>query len=381
MYHHDDRSYPEAASEAAAKGRIKMEEMIQQALSRGTAQAVLTQIETQIPRDRMVPSHLLSVAPRGGDGYALQLPGDETWYPLHEHALGQICEKAGMPNRYLRELGVRGDWGRELAAENLDRLLSHQKTRNLIRVVGGDGAAEVRGFLSDRFRRLDSRPLVEAFCEACQAVGAVPVEGFGLDTKVRLRAVMPKVFEPAPHEVMLFGVEWGNSDFGDGGHTLKLWNQRVWCTNNAVLDEALRQVHLGGRIPEDVRLSERTMQLDAQTNASALQDVVSEYLGPQRIAGYLEKIREAVAVKLDEQDVTRLLKKELTESELVRVQNVFGHPDGQFVPAGASRYSLANAISWIAQAAGTNRRRELELQEVAGRVMGPVLDRRDGKKV
>jgi hypothetical protein len=387
MYHHDSRSYPVAASAAAAKARVKMEETIQKGLA--SAQATLEQVQSQVPRDRIVASQVLDVAPYGNDGYQLVLPGVEP-YRLHEHALGQLCERTGIPGRYVRELSSEGAWAQKLVSHNFCELLHHQRGRNLVRIVdtaetdpihGTPRDPEVRGFLSDRFRRLDSRPLLEAFVSACQDMGLVPIEGFALDTKVRMRAVLPQVFEPMPNEVMLFGLQWGNSDFGDGGHCVSLWNQRVWCTNTAVMDEVLRQVHLGGRIPDDVRLSQRTMELDSQTNASALQDVVREFIGPERVTGYLSRIREAVEERVDEKDVTRLLKKDLTEAELKRATDVFASADEINVPAGRTVYRLSNAVSWIAQAQGVSRQRQLELQDVAGKLMGNLVESRAARKV
>ena len=90
----------------------------------------------------------------------------------------------------------------KVGSEAGDRLvLLAPDTRFLLRSVNG----EVRGFLSDRFRRLDSRPIVDSFARVCQGVGALPVEGYVTDTKMALKAILPQVFEPVRHEVMAFG--------------------------------------------------------------------------------------------------------------------------------------------------------------------------------
>lgn len=357
MYHHDSREYQVSASEAAKRGREKMEAII--AKGRASAIAVVEQVQSQVPQDRIAPANRLTIG-SGGDKYTLKIPETDAQF-IHEHAIGQVAQKTNMPAKFLDDLSDK-PWGRELVAHNLNTLLAHSTSRHLIRSVN----SEVRGFVSDRFRRLDSRPLLDAFILACKEIGALPIEGYALDTKVRMRAVLPMVFEPAPNEVMLFGLEWGNSDFGDGGHCVRLWNQRIWCTNLAIIDEALRQVHLGKRLDDNITYSDRTYRLDNEANASALRDVVYESLSPVKVNQYLTYIKEAAEQKVGEKDVARILKAKLQKSEAEQVEAMFNGPDVLNLPEGKSTYRLSNAVSWFAQTEGLSANRKLELQKIAG---------------
>ena len=87
-------------------------------------------------------------------------------------------------------------WGRELLAHNLNTVFHNRtaKSQYLFRSLG----TQVRGFLSDRYRRLDSRPIVEAFAAAVQQKGALPYDGYVTDTKISIQAIMPEVYEPIP---------------------------------------------------------------------------------------------------------------------------------------------------------------------------------------
>jgi len=69
----------------------------------------------------------------------------------------------------------------------------------------------VRKFLSDSYRRIDSRPVVEAFATAGQEKGALPYEGYVTDTKIVIQAIMPEVYEPVPGEVVACGLSLENS--------------------------------------------------------------------------------------------------------------------------------------------------------------------------
>jgi hypothetical protein len=374
MYHHSEVPYNVAASEAAKAGRIKMEEIIHRGLA--SAKAVADQVEKQVPQDRIVKSGALMVLPSsliGGDCFSLSLP-DVKPQRLHRHALGQLCELAAVPGRYIADLAGRGAWGRELAADNLNRVLrnSEQKRHLLRSVTVGDSLAEVRGIVSDRFRRLDARPMLDAFMGACQKIGAVPIEGYALDTKVKMRAVLPMVFEPLPNEVMIWGIEWGNSDFGDGGHTLSLWNMRTWCTNLAVCNQVLRQVHIGKRLDDNIQYSDRTYQLDTQANVSALQDVIQVTLGPERVNAYQQIIRDAAEMEVGKDNVGQILKKKLGKEEVARVQAAFDSPDVVNLPEGNTMYRLSNAVSWFAQSTDITPNRKLELQRIAGELLPAV---------
>lgn len=370
MYHHDSRSYHQAASEAAKVGRKKMEEIIEK--GRSNAEAVLHQVQTQVPKDLIATSKSLAIVPMQ-DRYGLAIKNGQP-VAMHEHALAQIAEKAGFHSKFLNDLRTmktqdNDPWNQELISYNFNELLKHSDNRNLIRIVEDKKTEEVRGVLSDRFRRLDSRPLLDAFMGACQQIGAVPIDGFALDTRVRMRAVLPYIFEPVDNEVMLFGIQWGNSDFGNGGHCLSLFNTRVWCTNTALCDEVLRQVHLGKRLDDNILYSRQTLELDTKANASAMKDLVLDALSAERVNGYLEYIREAAEDQIDHKDITRILKGKLGKSEAEQVVTLFDSPDVVNLPPGSTTYRLANAITFFAQSNAINRSRQLDLQRVAGELM------------
>jgi hypothetical protein len=59
-------------------------------------------------------------------------------------------------------------------------------------------AAGSAGILSDSYRRIDSRPVFEAFATGVQEKGALPYEGYVTDTKIAIQAIMPEVYEPVP---------------------------------------------------------------------------------------------------------------------------------------------------------------------------------------
>src|SRR5262249_45076778 len=154
------------------------------------------------------------------------------------------------------------------------------------------------------FRRLDSRPLLDAFVGALTKYGARPVDGFALQTKMNVRAILPYVFEPFPGEIMAFGAQLSDSDFGDGKLTLSGFVLRMWCTNLATTEDVLSQIHLGKRLSDSVHFSQKTMELDTAAMASAVNDCAGHVLGAPAVNNYLALIKKANEEKIEPQQIT-----------------------------------------------------------------------------
>lgn len=382
MFHHDNRDYTEAASAAAKQGRIKMEELIHR--GRTGTEAVVATIQNASITDKVVPAprlrlhhdpdengpFKLAVVDPVANGYGYT-SGDEA--VLHPHAYGQLLQDLGLPKRYADGLmydeAKGSEWGRKLVAHSANEILSHRtKQRNLLR-IDNNGGNRIKGFLSDKFRRLDSRPLCDAFLGACTEFGLMPYEGVASETKCRVRAVLPRVFEPIPNEVMVFGLEFGNSDYGDGGVVVNLWCMRVWCTNLAVVTQGLRQVHLGRALPDDIALSQRTYELDAKTVASAVKDITGELIGPNRVHATLAGIASAGDETVKSRGGMEALLKGLSKEESRQVSDLFNGGDVVNMPPAPTVYRLSNAVSFFAQRPGLTADRRLELQSHAGKML------------
>lgn len=369
LTHHDKaRTYEAAASDAARHARSIMEKKIEE--GRASAVRLLEHVNTAVPTDAIVKARALQFAV-SDDVLKVDL-GPDARRAIHRHALGQMADKVGVPGAYVAELAAGSGWQKELAAHVLGRHFSEgpvATTRYLARSVGG----EVRGFMSDRYRRLDSRPLLEAFAGACQTIGAVPVDGTVSDTRLALKAFLPMVFEPVPNEVMCLGLEWANSDFGNGKHTLRAMIWRLWCTNKATMEDALAQVHLGGRLSDDIAFSQRTYDLDTRTSVSALTDTVKGLLGPAKVKSLLATIGAANEKKIEWKSLKGSLAKKLLKGEMAAVEAAYESEDVINLPAGKSAWRASNAISWIAGKAEDADRR-LELERLAGEIVNGKRD-------
>jgi hypothetical protein len=357
--------------ESKTAAHHKLEALI--AKGRATASNVVDHVMNNQPNDRLA---------RGVD-FEFQADADSTTikvaYPdtgsadgklvqtLHRNALTQMAHTTDLPIKFIDGLqNTASPWGRELLAHNLNTVFRNRlpKNRYLLRSLG----PELRGFLSDRYRRLDSRPIIEAFATAVQRKGALAYDGYVTDTKVAIQAIMPEVYEPIPGELVAYGLSLENSDFGNGALSVRAYLLRIWCTNLAITQEEMRQVHLGKRLDDSVLYSRRTYELDARATVSALKDVIEGQLDAESLKRRMEAVRHANEQAVDPRSAKETFRKLLQKGESEAAAQAFDSTDTYNLPAGNTKWRLSNAISWIAGQT-KDAERKLDLMKIAGDVL------------
>ena len=189
--------------------------------------------------------------------------GSERHFSMHPHATMQAGDKLGIPGAYIRNLAEsRKDWAVSLAARTLNEHSLHtQRQRVLVRSID----TEIRGVLSDQYRRLNTPEIYKMFIQSCRKADAQIYSAMVTDTKSSLEALIPTLIN-IPTEKngivsMAFGFRISNSDFGDGALEFRMFMVQAICLNGMVTDSMIREIHLGKRISEDFNWSERTYKL------------------------------------------------------------------------------------------------------------------------
>lgn len=347
----------------------KLEELIVQGRTR--AGEVVDYVMNHQPSDRLAKGGDLGFTPDPDQNAVLiDYPDRDAGVirqRLHRHSIQQMAQTVDLPLKFIDALQHTTEpWGRDLLAHNLRTIFTNRfaKSRYLLRSISG----EVRGFLSDRYRRLDSRPILEAFVTAVQQKGALPYNGYVTDTKIALQAIMPEVYEPVPGEMVAYGLSLENSDFGNGALSVRAYLLRIWCSNLAITQEEMRQVHLGKRLDDSVLYSQRTYELDAETTVSALRDVIGGQLSADALHQRMDAIRRANEQGVDGASAREVLRKALLKSEADAVIDAYNSPDTYNLPAGNTTWRLSNAISWVAGQV-EDAERKLDLMKLAGEVL------------
>lgn len=353
--------------EATPTERNRYQAILEGKIREGTQRAIRTieSVFANVPDDRIIRSNSFRVS-HSEEKQGLTIAIDDQVFSHTDWSLQQIASRGNMPPSYLRQLAMSmAPWERELAAHIVRENYFHADDgRILVRTVG----AQLRGWLSDRFRRLDSRPLVEALAQVAVENGGVPFDGSATETRVALKVIVPEVIEPVPGEYMVRGLEWSNSDFGNGTNAVRAFALRVACLNGMTREDLVRQVHLGGRLADNIAWSDRTYQLDTEASVSALRDVVRGALGPAGLASIAQRVQELAARPFTTAQLSSAVKS-TGKTTAKAIVDAWGSQDVINLPAGQTAWRASNAISWIARHTESDETR-LDLERLAGSIGG-----------
>lgn len=308
----------------------------------------------------------------GQNGLMMNMPDGQ--FSLHANAVGQLAERMGVPQRYLRTLAGGEEWQVLLAAQILNEHSGWtQRSRVLVRTVG----KQVRGVLSDSYRRLNSVEILTAFVEEASNQGAVISDAYMNDTKVWAETILPQpIVVPTKNngDVVIFaGARFSTSDYGDGAVDMRAFLLNGACLNGMVRESVMRQMHLGAKLPDSLALSQQTYELDTQTTVSAVRDLTRGLFLPENIKEKAYEIQGASEMEVDlEKEVKKLtsngslLKAEGQEVEKLLMKN--DPNDG--VQGGSTLWKLTQAITAHARTLTPERSRELH--EISGALMSRV---------
>lgn len=309
----------------------------------------------------------------GANGSILMFINNEE-YHLHPHAVNQIAYKLNIPAKYLTGLATGEEWERQLCQKILnDTSLFTMRERVLIRSVGND----VRGVLSDRYKRLNSMIILTSFFREVEKNDGRLVDGFMDDTRTAFEAIYPTPIELVTPKngtiLMTFGAKISNSDYGDGALSMRSFTMQGVCLNGMVRENVLNQVHLGVRLPDNIEFSNHTYELETQASSSAVGDITRQLFAPSTVKKRMEEIIAASSKEVDaEKELKRLNQNsQITKVEGDEVMKVLVNNKIEDGVAGESTlWKLVNGITAVAR--DKDERRKRELQEIAGNLM-PVV--------
>lgn len=305
---------------------------------------------------------------------SLRMEMPDGQFTLHDNAIGQLADRMGIPQRYLRGLASGEPWAKQLAATLLNEHSGWtQRSRVLVRTVG----KQVRGVLSDSYRRLNSVEILTAFVQEAADQGAVISDAYMNDTKIWAETILPTpltVPTAKNGDVVIFaGARFSTSDYGDGAVDMRAFLLNGACLNGMVRESVMKQVHLGSKLPDNLQLSQQTYELDTKTTVSAVRDLTKGLFSKDNLMKKAIEIQGATEMEVDfEHELKRLtrdgglLKQEGKEVEKILMRN--DPEDG--VQGGATLWKLTQAITAHARELSPERSRELH--ELSGQLLNRV---------
>ena len=305
---------------------------------------------------------------------SLRMDMPDGQFTLHDNAIGQLADRMGIPQRYLCGLASGEPWAKQLAATLLNEHSGWtQRSRVLVRTVG----KQVRGVLSDSYRRLNSVEILTAFVQEAADQGAVISDAYMNDTKIWAETILPTpltVPTAKNGDVVIFaGARFSTSDYGDGAVDMRAFLLNGACLNGMVRESVMKQVHLGSKLPDNLQLSQQTYELDTKTTVSAVRDLTKGLFSKDNLMKKAIEIQGASEIDVDfEHELKRLtrdgglLKQEGKEVEKILMRN--DPEDG--VQGGATLWKLTQAITAHARELSPERSRELH--ELSGQLLNRV---------
>lgn len=290
---------------------------------------------------------------------------------VNPHAIRQVAEKLKIPMAYLTSLLYGSqEWQRTLGYEIMN---THNewtdRNKVLVRAVGN----EVRAFLSDQYRRLNSEMIFGTHIDEIYKNGGQLSDGWMDDTRVMVESLLPSPIQVQTQLngviFLAFGTKMVTSDYGDGALDLRSFVLQGICLNGMVRESVLRSVHLGAKLPDNLALSQKTYELDSMTTASAIRDLTKNLYSSDIIKTRMLEIKAASDLVMDPvrelkqlQGLGKLLKGETDEIGQLLMRN--NPEDG--VQGESTLWKLTQGITSYANREDVPERRRMELQEIAG---------------
>ena len=347
MYHHDTtRTHAQGTADAIAHFKSN--------LQAGIARAAKGM---QLLQDRVISDTLqpLSELKYTLQGRQLLVNGQG----ITGAALNQLCAQTKLlkPGFCKDLLSHPSPLAQALAVDNLETL-SALRTDQMTMLRSVDGT--IRGAVTDAYKRMDSRLIVGTFADVIREGKLCPVQCELSETKIYVRALMPRIYGEEFGEALAFGLELRASDFGFGNVELLPFCDRVFCTNKAYMQlpigKGYKKAHRGARLTEETfALSARTQELQVEAMASEMRDGIQGVLSDEAIGTYTQAIARCYSeARSGRFDVVKELDKlvssrKLSEKQAKYVGEAYASTDRDVVPQADGRWKLAQAIAYAAQ--------------------------------
>ena len=291
-------------------------------------------------------------------------------FNINMHGIRQVAAKLSIPSTYITTLLMGEEWQKTLGYQILN---AHNGWTNRDKVLIRSVGTEVRAFLSDQYRRLDSEMIFATHIDEIYKNGGQLSDGYMDDTRVMVESLLSKPIEIHTElngiVLVAFGTKMITSDYGDGALELKSFVMQGVCLNGMVRESIRRIVHLGGKLPGDISFSEETYKLDSLTTASAIRDLTKKLYSSETVKNRMLEIKTASSTPAEPENVLRnlfltgkLLKGESEDIGRLLMRN--SARDG--IQGEASIWKIMQGITRYANNVDVAERRRMELQEIAG---------------
>jgi len=238
----------------------------------------------------------------------------------------------------------------ELLAQNANSWFHREPSQRMVRTL--DGSA--RAFLSNRYRRIDNREILEAVLPALSKIQDARFESCQItESRMYVKVINPRLeTEVTVGDIVQAGVIITNSEVGHGAVSIQPLILRLVCMNGMVVNDASARKHHVGRVnsaDENFLLySDSTLAADDRAFMLKIQDTVESAVDEARFNHVVDLMRDAIGAKMATSNIPAVVKLAsrdfgLTDSEGEGVLNRF------IIDNNFTLYGLSNAVTRYSQ--------------------------------
>lgn len=315
--------------------------------------AELTRVK-ESSRDIIVPTSMMEM---NAVGQTLTLDVKGEHFGATNWAHSQMGQFTNIPKQYydriLSEnpslLASSVNHGFEMAIQQA--LLKKKSSARMIRTVDGN----VRGFLSSKYRRLDSYDLLEVIFPILLENGFEVQSSELTEKKMYLKATTPKITADVKvgHPVN-YGIVISSSDVGCGSLQVSPFLNELICTNMMTMEQTIRKYHVGkNQATDDIQelLTDATKEAADKAFWMEVRDIVNGTMKLDVFENQMDKLREAEGQEIKSKKIEKVV--ELTMKEV----GVTGDKVKESIIAclasgndgrGMNKWGLANAFTFAA---------------------------------
>lgn len=294
----------------------------------------------------------------------------------------QVASYLDIPKSYYdRMLGEN----RSLLAQNVNTWLQQKapEERRMLRTVDG----KLRGFLSSRYRRLDSYDLMNAIFPTLQENNMHIISAELTERRLYIKATHPKMrgMVKAGDEV-IGGVTISTSDVGAGSLRIEPYTLRLVCTNGLISESAIRKYHVGKDASEEALfhiLSDEANEADDRAFFLKVRDVLLDSIRPESFAKQVDRFKVAAGDEIkrvgDLQEVVELASRYTGLTNKGIREDILAQLATGNEGAGLTRWGLANSFTAVAKKTSIDYDTSVELERAGGVIIN--LAPNDWKKI
>lgn len=269
---------------------------------------------------------------------------------MSRHAMSQLCNKLGIPVRYLEKCFDTGLF--DLASENVNTWLQDYNRNLFIREYNGS----IRGILSDRYMTLDTPDIMEVLHDVVDS-SKYTTKGYFLSPERFHARVVQKEMMNVNGEDLFAGIQIDSSDVGRSTLLVRFMIFKQICTNGLCVSKGsgvlFEQRHVGISV-DDFRAEFK----ESVNRIPVLMSSAMEFIDEARKSDDKYNITRFTESQLKDFTDKVKLNTKMSDESVAKVINMMQE---KYSP---TRWGLINSITEVAQDFTLERR--VELEKIAG---------------